>query len=188
MRTGSPTRVAPTTRFGRAPDGDVGDEGRRHMLCGQSPCHLDGRRERLTEPPCSGRQAAERDGSGARLAPARTHATDRPGSTALTAESEPNPDDLLPGCPRQDLACGPLQRAHSDQVIVVNVPDVRRLERDQRLRSARGGHELHLKTIRLVALDDGTQVTTSEARLGQLSLQDHSVEQLEVHLFTQGRR
>lgn len=53
------------------------------------------------------------------------------------------------------LAGGSFKVPNSNEVVVINVPNVRCSERDQSLRSSRGRNKLDLESIRCMDLNDG---------------------------------
>jgi hypothetical protein len=68
-----------------------------------------------------------------------------------------------------------------DEVRVLDGPEGARLQRDQRLRTARCRDELDVQRIRGVHLDDSAQIPCLQAMLRKVAHQNHGIERLETH-------
>ncbi len=72
-----------------------------------------------------------------------------------------------------------LQIANGDQVAVSNRSNIRDADTDERLGLTRRQDKLDFKTIGSVKIYDGAEVTTTQAMLRKVPIQDDSVEQVE---------
>ena len=72
-----------------------------------------------------------------------------------------------------------LQFANGDQVAVSNRSNVREAQTDERLSLTRCEDKLDFKTIGRVKIHDSAEVTTTQAMLGKVPIQNDGVEQVE---------
>src|SRR6185436_602873 len=78
----------------------------------------------------------------------------------------------------------PRERTNRDEILVPDRPDIGLLQRHQGLGSARCGHKLNLESIRFIDLDDSAEISTPQQVLGQVAIQNHSVELFGEELLT----
>ena len=74
---------------------------------------------------------------------------------------------------------GTFQYTNCDQIAVPNRSHVRMAQTNERLCSTRCQNKLDFKTIRLMKVDYGTEIATTQAVLRKVAIQDDSVEQVE---------
>jgi hypothetical protein len=74
---------------------------------------------------------------------------------------------------------GAFQIANGDQVAVSDCSNVCVVQADERLDFAGCEDELDLKTVRRMQADDGAEITSTQAVLGKVPIQNDGVEQVE---------
>ena len=76
-------------------------------------------------------------------------------------------------------AVSSLERANSDKVLITDLPDVRRRQREKSLSPARRCHEFNLHRVRRVDFDNRTQVTSPKSSSRDIVRESNRVEKLE---------
>ena len=80
---------------------------------------------------------------------------------------------------KRSLTSRLFQRTDRDEILITDVADVVRGQRDECLCPARSGYELDLKGIRSIDFDDGSKITSPQAGIGNVTRQYNSVEKVE---------
>jgi hypothetical protein len=77
-------------------------------------------------------------------------------------------------------AVSSLKRTNSDKVLITDLPDVRRRQREKSLSPPRRGHEFNFHRVRRVDFDNRTQVTSPKSSSRDIVRESNRVEKL-VH-------
>jgi hypothetical protein len=91
----------------------------------------------------------------------------------------------LAGCsPLSDVAAS--RRTNRDQIVIIYLTHCGGWQRDQRLCTSRGGHELDFQRIRRVCFHDRSKVAPLQPMRWLVVLQDHHIEIAQRHFRSPG--
>ena len=80
-----------------------------------------------------------------------------------------------------------LQLTHRNEILIADVADVIRHERQKGLGSPRGGHELDFESVWSVDIHDGPKVASAQTCFRHVTRQYNGIQKIE-HGFTSGKQ